>query len=1277
MGAVLTHFKYYMIGGFISFFIALPVIAQLPSYDNSKPKITLSGSHAALRMENLTSQTAQSFVPDFETGNFDGFIVTGTAFGNEPRSTVHGGLSGWEGTYWGDSFNGGESATGTLTNIPFIPGNTFRFKAAGWDGANATNNQNYYYLRQASDNAILFTAKPPQNDKFTWIEWNTISFNSTLCYFQVVDGNSDAGYAWLSVDGTSQTQQTISFNEIAVKQNTDAPFILSASASSGLPVKYAVVSGPATVNGNTLTLSGTAGLVAVKAYEPGDATYNPVEAIQYFFVENAGASKETVQLKAFGDSWVATDAIDRTLPQYSSCGDYRQKKYVGMFYFIWHANGRITDTTTYPDLLKSNANSPGFEFRDYYWGEPENGFYHPSDPWSTRRNLQMLANAGVDFVYIDFTNGDTGDLSLESFMSVALDMYKKGIPVPRISFFLNENYQTAMPSILNRIYSHPEYDPLIFKWHGKPLLMADSVKCASQYPPAAFKGIKDYFTWRKTWAFDPNQWNFIDLYPQDYASFNGQPEQMSVCKAQGAPVNNPFGKGSSFHKWEEPAYDQFWETDQTKYGFAFDEQWSRAFQIDPSIVCITGWNEFMAGAWISSASNPVQFMGKTWDDPSWQCINQATCPSKDANGNHIPHGWYVVDEFNKEFNRDIEPMKGGYTDNYYYQMVSIIRKFKGMSAPEAISTGKTIPIDSSFAEWSTVTPVFKDAESDVQLRNFKNVNGSTILTNNTARNDIVESRSTYDANNIYFYVKTAKALTPSTDPNWMLLFIDADRNDGTGWEGYDYVVNLGVKSSAETTLKQWDGQNWSYEVVVPLLHVGSEMELSIPRIAVMLDKATPEFYFHWSDNAQHLKDITCFFADGESAPDRRFNYNFSTSAIQTVPRTSYKNLVIPGTIEFEDFDNGGAGVAYVDATMGNSGDTYRNGESVDIEPKTGGGFNVGWINTNEWLEYTADVKSIGTFTATIHYAANKANNITTLYVDNLVKSDSITLPSTGGLQAWSSKDFDIQLTSGKHMLKFFIKNAAGSLSLDNIDFKEKDVVYPGDGLGLNKSLWKGVAPGTWFKDSICAQYVPVVDEVWPAIDSPGCGISNSFWNARYRGEIQALYTETYTFYLTLKDLGRLWVNNQLIIDKWVGSGLGNTFTGTINLVAGQKVPIRVDFGKKTGDGKLRLEWSSASNPKEVVPQNQLYSSLITGLNPGARATAFSVFPNPSSGKFNVNSGQSNVVSIMVLDSQGRLVYLNNEKFTGTKTFEFALAKGIYIVKLTGDAPFAVQKLIIE
>jgi beta-glucosidase len=65
---------------------------------------------------------------------------------------------------------------------------------------------------------------------------------------------------------------------------------------------------------------------------------------------------------------------------------------------------------------------------------------------------------------------------------------------------------------------------------------------------------------------------------------------------------------------------------------------------------------------------------------------------------------------------------------------------------------------------------------------------------------------------------------------------------------------------------------------------------------------------------------------------------------------------LPGRIEAEDYDTGGEGVAYYNTTTGNAGGAYR-ADDIGIQPTTdtGGGYNVGWINTGEWLEYTVNV----------------------------------------------------------------------------------------------------------------------------------------------------------------------------------------------------------------------------------------------------------------------------------------------------------------------------------
>jgi hypothetical protein len=66
-------------------------------------------------------------------------------------------------------------------------------------------------------------------------------------------------------------------------------------------------------------------------------------------------------------------------------------------------------------------------------------------------------------------------------------------------------------------------------------------------------------------------------------------------------------------------------------------------------------------------------------------------------------------------------------------------------------------------------------------------------------------------------------------------------------------------------------------------------------------------------------------------------------------------LPVPGTIQAEDFDEGGEGIAYQDSTTGNAGGQYRAGVNVDIGGNSANGYNVAWATPGEWLEHTVDV----------------------------------------------------------------------------------------------------------------------------------------------------------------------------------------------------------------------------------------------------------------------------------------------------------------------------------
>ena len=128
--------------------------------------------------------------------------------------------------------------------------------------------------------------------------------------------------------------------------------------------------------------------------------------------------------------------------------------------------------------------------------------------------------------------------------------------------------------------------------------------------------------------------------------------------------------------------------------------------------------------------------------------------------------------------------------------------------------------------------------------------------------------------------ETADALTDFRDPHWMLLFIDADANSATGWEGYDFLVNEPVideqRTSVKRAVKDTVG-HWQWEAVgEAAFHTGgNQLHIAIPRKMLSLPEGEAmKFDFHWADNIQKLGDIIEFSLHGDSAPDRRFINRF-------------------------------------------------------------------------------------------------------------------------------------------------------------------------------------------------------------------------------------------------------------------------------------------------------------------------------------------------------------------------------------------------------------------
>ena len=120
---------------------------------------------------------------------------------------------------------------------------------------------------------------------------------------------------------------------------------------------------------------------------------------------------------------------------------------------------------------------------------------------------------------------------------------------------------------------------------------------------------------------------------------------------------------------------------------------------------------------------------------------------------------------------------------------------------------------------------------------------------------------------------------------------------------------------------------------------------------------------------------------------------------------------IPGRIEASDFDNGGQDVAYSDTSAGNSGGEYR-ATDVDLQSSSLGGYNVGWVAPGEWLRYTVYVQASGVYTVRFNVASPVQGGTFHLEMNGADVTGPLTIPATGGWQAWQTLSASVSLQQG-------------------------------------------------------------------------------------------------------------------------------------------------------------------------------------------------------------------------------------------------------------------------
>ena len=634
-----------------------------------------------------------------------------------------------------------------------------------------------------------------------------------------------------------------------------------------------------------------------------------------------GLPAESLYLKndVLPDTWVFTDSLGRKALTNADVGDVRDDKTLAMFYWTWHASQGNANAFNVQELLDAEAargvdistivNDYSYEgwpvgYYNHFWDEPIYGYYRTNDEWVLRRQSEMLANALVDAVFTDNTNGQyTWRDSYLSLYEVWTRAQKDGVEVPKVSFMLpfaaNDDAVEQLKMLYTDIYRDGKYASLWHWFEGKPMLMAWQTKLDKK--DGLQSEIRSFFTFRNNYPGYINKnpsyknWGWLSVYPQAkyYSSYKdedaGIVEQITVGVSQNhdylthqlSAMNGPNNTGRTY---TSKGYDT--SENALLKGANFAEQFEYALEVDPKVIFVTGYNEWIAGRY-----------------EEWQGVKNA-----------------FPDQYNAENSRDIEPSRGVLGDAYYYQLVNFVRQYKGVRPIPEASAKQSIDITAGTAQWQTVAPYYAAYIGNTGDREAKGY-GELTYCDYSGRNDIIGAQMARDDEKVYILVECAENISPYTDPLWMNVYIDVDGREG-GWESFNYVINKTTpKSESVAVLERFTGNGYESETVADVAYSvqGRYLQIEIDKSALGIEGDVFTLNFAVTDNvhdeddqaeygnAEYIYsrfsgDILDFYTSGDVAPGGRFKYSFISKAeaapVESEPATEQNDVKASGCGSF-------------------------------------------------------------------------------------------------------------------------------------------------------------------------------------------------------------------------------------------------------------------------------------------------------------------------------------------------------------------------------------------
>ncbi|MES2732841.1 MAG: carbohydrate-binding protein [Bacteroidota bacterium] len=419
-----------------------------------------------------------------------------------------------------------------------------------------------------------------------------------------------------------------------------------------------------------------------------------------------------------------------------------------------------------------------------------------------------------------------------------------------------------------------------------------------------------------------------------------------------------------------------------------------------------------------------------------------------------------------------------------------------------------------------------------------------------------------------------------------------------------------------------------------------------------------------------------FFIDAKEFNTNKFTFTAQGNPQVQMPFPGPNPAPIPGVVEAENFDNGGEGVAYHDIEETNQGGVGER-SGPDVFACSEGGLALGWVGTGEWMEYTVNAATAGSYTINARIASVFATGVFHLEWDGNNISNNIAVPNTGDWQTWQSVTKTVTLTAGQHVLRVFAD--AGNFNLNKITFSTGGV--NNDPFPVSGSVYRLVnrQSGKVLDVNECALTNGMKVQQWTWLGG-NCqrwkftATDNGYFKITAQHSNQAL--EIGSALTTDGAKANQWPSNDCFCQQWKVEA---TSGGFYKLTARHSTQVLEVGSALMTDGAQvnQFPWNTAACQQWAI--EPIAALARQGVEEVA-SPSLKLSPNPASDLVEVSweNVESEGVSITIVDMKGAVVYSSAAKTGNSMQLQTGnFQSGIYAVHLKGNRMNATQKLMIN